>query len=116
MSGGYAYVLDLNECLVNQAALSSGELELTPLTDSDAQHVRDLLATHVAETGSLYGTALLEDWSMTSQTPYCDNAEGLPHGQPFHPKRCPQPRALTPIAMACGPKSWRLPVADPEDS
>jgi len=65
MSGGYAYVLDLNESRVNQAAISSGELELTPLTDGDAQHVRDLLATHVAETGSLYGTALLDDWSVT---------------------------------------------------
>ena len=65
MSGGYAYVLDLNVALVNQAAMSSGELELSALTYDDAAFVYELLATHVTETGSLYATALLDDWSMT---------------------------------------------------
>jgi glutamate synthase (NADPH/NADH) large chain len=67
MSGGYAYVLDLNVALVNQAAILSGELVLQPLTDADAQLVRELLATHVAETGSLYATALLTEWSTTRE-------------------------------------------------
>jgi glutamate synthase (NADPH/NADH) large chain len=67
MSGGYAYVLDLNVAFVNQAAILSGELELEPLADDAAQHVRELLATHVAETGSLYATALLNNWSSTRE-------------------------------------------------
>jgi glutamate synthase (NADPH/NADH) large chain len=67
MSGGYAYVLDLNVAFVNQAAILSGELELEPLADAAAQHVRELLATHVAETGSLYATALLNNWSSTRE-------------------------------------------------
>ena len=67
MSGGYAYVLDLDVALVNQAAIVSGELELTPLTDDDAAFVHELLATHVAETGSLYATDLLNDWSTTRE-------------------------------------------------
>ncbi|CAB4860467.1 unannotated protein [freshwater metagenome] len=67
MSGGYAYVLDLDVALVNQAAIVSGELELTPLTDDGAAFVHELLATHVAETGSLYATDLLNDWSTTRE-------------------------------------------------
>ena len=67
MSGGYAYVLDLDVALVNQAAIVSGELELSPLTDDDAAFVHELLATHVAETGSLYATDLLNDWSTTRE-------------------------------------------------
>jgi glutamate synthase (NADPH/NADH) large chain len=67
MSGGYAYVLDLNVTFVNQAAILSGELELEPLADDAAQHVRELLATHVAETGSLYATALHDNWSSTRE-------------------------------------------------
>ena len=65
MSGGNAYVLDLNVALVNQAAMSSGELELSSLTDNDAELVHKLLSTHVTETGSLYATALLDDWATT---------------------------------------------------
>jgi glutamate synthase (NADPH/NADH) large chain len=67
MSGGYAYVLDLDVALVNQAAIVSGELELSPLTDDDATFVHELLATHVVETGSLYATDLLNDWSTTRE-------------------------------------------------
>jgi len=65
MSGGYAYVVDLDRASVNQAALQSGELELTPLSDDDAESVRDLLETHVNETGSRYASQLLDDWSVT---------------------------------------------------
>jgi glutamate synthase (NADPH/NADH) large chain len=65
MSGGYAYVLDLDVASVNQAAIRSGELELTALTDDDAESVRGLLTTHVMETGSLYGAELLNAWAAT---------------------------------------------------
>jgi glutamate synthase (NADPH/NADH) large chain len=65
MSGGYAYVLDLDVASVNQAALNSGELELTPLSDDAAESIRDLLETHVNETGSGYAAGLLDDWVAT---------------------------------------------------
>jgi glutamate synthase (NADPH/NADH) large chain len=66
MSGGYAFVLDLDQSLVNQAALRSGELELSPLSAESTVTVRDLLARHAAETGSAFATSLLDDWESTS--------------------------------------------------
>jgi glutamate synthase (NADPH/NADH) large chain len=65
MSGGYAYVVDLDVASVNQAALQSGELELTPLSEDNAEMVRVLLETHVTETGSRYASGLLDDWVTT---------------------------------------------------
>ena len=65
MSGGYAFVLDLDTKLVNQSALRSGELELTPLSDESALIVRDLLERHVAETESEYARRLLDEWETT---------------------------------------------------
>jgi glutamate synthase (NADPH/NADH) large chain len=67
MSGGYAYVVDLDAASVNQAALQTGELELTPLSDDDAESVRTLLETHVTETGSRYASELLENWAATRE-------------------------------------------------
>jgi glutamate synthase (NADPH/NADH) large chain len=67
MSGGYAYVLDLVESRVNQAAIRSGEIELTPLNDESAEHVRALIGEHVAETGSAHADALLADWDRTRE-------------------------------------------------
>jgi glutamate synthase (NADPH/NADH) large chain len=58
MSGGYAYVLDLDPALVN------GELvDVEPLTDEDVARVRAVVEAHVAATGSAVGAALLADWS-----------------------------------------------------
>jgi glutamate synthase (NADPH/NADH) large chain len=65
MSGGYAFVLDLNRDLVNQQALIAGELELTSLSDRDAAVARDLLVTHVTETNSAHARALLDEWETT---------------------------------------------------
>jgi glutamate synthase (NADPH) large chain len=65
MSGGRAYVLDLDHLLVNQQSLTSGELELTPLSDQDAQVVHALLERHVNETGSAHGRELLTEWEST---------------------------------------------------
>jgi glutamate synthase (NADPH/NADH) large chain len=57
MSGGYAYVLDLDPGLVN------GELvDVEPLTDEDVARVRAVLEAHVAATDSAVGAALLADW------------------------------------------------------
>ncbi|WP_248582091.1 glutamate synthase large subunit [Nocardioides sp. InS609-2] len=58
MSGGYAFVLDLDVNRVN------GELvELTPLDDERADEVRELVERHHDETGSSVAKALLADWA-----------------------------------------------------
>jgi glutamate synthase (NADPH/NADH) large chain len=57
MSGGVAYVLDLDRGTVN------GEMvELEELTDGDVETLREMLAEHAAETGSPVAGALLADW------------------------------------------------------
>jgi glutamate synthase (NADPH) large chain len=57
MSGGYAYVLDLDPALVN------GELvDVEPLSDDDAARLRAVLESHVAYTDSAVAAALLSDW------------------------------------------------------
>ena len=65
MSGGRAFVLDLDRALVNQQGLLSGELELTPLSDADAQFVHGLMERHVNETGSAHARELLTEWEST---------------------------------------------------
>ncbi len=58
MSGGYAFVLDLDVNRVN------GELvELTALDDERADEVRELVELHRDETGSTVAEALLADWT-----------------------------------------------------
>ncbi len=61
MSGGTAYVLDLQPALVNLEAVRAGELSLAPLDDEDAALVERLLRTHAEETGSPVAAQLLED-------------------------------------------------------
>ncbi|MCD1570157.1 glutamate synthase large subunit [Agromyces mediolanus] len=60
MSGGTAYVLGLDEALVNRESLVNGELELLALGSADREIVRDLLEQHLAETGSAVAASLLE--------------------------------------------------------
>ncbi|GGR24986.1 glutamate synthase large subunit [Agromyces mediolanus] len=60
MSGGTAYVLGLDEALVNRESLANGELELLALGSADREIVRDLLEQHLAETGSAVAASLLE--------------------------------------------------------
>ncbi|MFC7492497.1 MULTISPECIES: glutamate synthase large subunit [unclassified Knoellia] len=58
MSGGVAYVLDLDASRVN------GDLvDVSPLRDIDLAVVRDLLERHQSHTGSAVATRLLEDWA-----------------------------------------------------
>ena len=57
MSGGYAYVLDLQERLVNTELV-----DVEALTDEDARRLRDVVEAHVAYTDSAVGAALLADW------------------------------------------------------
>jgi glutamate synthase (NADPH) large chain len=57
MSGGVAYLLDLDEAKVNRDMV-----ELERLDDGDAETLRQLLAEHAEETGSPVAAALLTDW------------------------------------------------------
>jgi glutamate synthase (NADPH/NADH) large chain len=65
MSGGTAYVLDLDRNMVNQSALSSGELMLEQLDEADRALLTDLLTAHVEETGSRFVQSLLDDSAET---------------------------------------------------
>ncbi len=63
MSGGTAYVVDLQPELVNVEAVRSGELSLAPLDDDDAALVESLLVRYAQDTGSPVAAELLEgDW------------------------------------------------------
>ncbi len=57
MSGGYAFVLDLDESLVNRELV-----ELAPVVGEAAAELEDLVRQHGEETGSAVAQALLEDW------------------------------------------------------
>ncbi|MEU6741346.1 glutamate synthase large subunit [Streptosporangium sandarakinum] len=57
MSGGVAYLLDLDAARVNREMV-----EIEALGDDDADELRGLLERHLAETGSTVARALLADW------------------------------------------------------
>ncbi|MFT4187584.1 MAG: glutamate synthase large subunit [Aeromicrobium sp.] len=57
MSGGTAWVLDLDESLVNREMV-----ETRAVPDEHAEELRDLLRKHADETGSTVAEALLADW------------------------------------------------------
>ncbi|SED01484.1 glutamate synthase (NADH) large subunit [Nocardioides exalbidus] len=57
MSGGYAFVLDLDEARVNPELV-----ELAPVTGKAADELKTLVEAHAEETGSAVATALLADW------------------------------------------------------
>ncbi|ACQ80468.1 Glutamate synthase (ferredoxin) [Beutenbergia cavernae DSM 12333] len=65
MSGGVAYVVDLDERRMNSAALATGELLLSPPDADDAERIEALLRRHVEETSSPVGAALLSDLEGT---------------------------------------------------
>ncbi|MFI5618413.1 glutamate synthase large subunit [Streptomyces sp. NPDC051567] len=61
MSGGVAYVVDLDRNNVN-----SGNAEaVEALSDTDAQWLHDVVRRHEEETGSTVATRLLADWPAT---------------------------------------------------
>ena len=67
MSGGTAYVLDLDLSRVNRAALDSGELTLLAPDGVDADIIGALLRRHAEETGSEAAAALLADFPAAIQ-------------------------------------------------
>jgi glutamate synthase (NADPH/NADH) large chain len=66
MSGGTAYVLDLQPARVNKQALDSGELQLLELDDEDRTIVHSLLVKHLEETESVLAGRLLENFDDTA--------------------------------------------------
>jgi len=60
MSGGTAYVLELDEAKVNRDMV-----ELEALTDGDRETLRQMLAEHAAETGSPLAQALLDSAALS---------------------------------------------------
>ncbi|UFU08096.1 glutamate synthase large subunit [Ruania halotolerans] len=61
MSGGTAYVLDLDPDLMNGPALAVADLSLSELDEEDLNIVMDLLARHHEHTDSLVAATLLAD-------------------------------------------------------
>ncbi|WP_346958947.1 glutamate synthase large subunit [uncultured Arthrobacter sp.] len=66
MSGGTAYVLDLQTERVNKQALDAGELQLRELDAEDREIVHGLLVKHLEETESLHAARLLENFDDTA--------------------------------------------------
>ncbi len=62
MSGGVAYVLDLDQQRVNRELV-----DVSPLREADEVIVKDLLQRHVEWTGSTVASRLLADWEASSQ-------------------------------------------------
>jgi glutamate synthase (NADPH/NADH) large chain len=60
MSGGIAYVLDLNPVYVN-----TGMVNIEALDAGDIQWLHDVVRRHSEETGSTVAAALLADWGTT---------------------------------------------------
>ena len=58
MSGGVAFVLDLDEARVNPELV-----ELAAVEGDAADELQDLVRRHLEETGSPVAEALLDDWS-----------------------------------------------------
>ena len=66
MSGGIAYVLDMDGTFARRCNL--GMVALEPLVAADDVHtVRDLMSRHVAATRSAYAGAILGDWAATQR-------------------------------------------------
>jgi glutamate synthase (NADPH/NADH) large chain len=61
MSGGIAYVLDLNPARLNREMV-----DVDPLDEADLEFLREVVARHQAETGSAVAARLLADWETAS--------------------------------------------------
>ncbi|MCF3963857.1 glutamate synthase large subunit [Streptomyces fuscigenes] len=63
MSGGIAYVIDLDADNVNAGNLSA----VGPLDDTDRQWLHDVVRRHEEETGSTVAAKLLADWESSAE-------------------------------------------------
>jgi glutamate synthase (NADPH) large chain len=57
MSGGTAYVLDLNPARLNREMVDTD-----PVEEADAEFLHEVISRHHAETGSAVAARLLADW------------------------------------------------------
>jgi glutamate synthase (NADPH/NADH) large chain len=64
MSGGVAYVYRLSETRVNREAIQSGELKITKLEQGDVADLRDLLESHIQNTGSVLAQKMLGNFDQ----------------------------------------------------
>ena len=62
MSGGVAYVLDLNPARLNREMV-----DIDPLDESDIEFLAETVARHKAETGSAVAARLLASWSTAAE-------------------------------------------------
>ncbi len=60
MSGGYAFLLDIDEARVNPELV-----DLSPVEGEAAEELKDLVTRHHEETGSTVAEALLADWESS---------------------------------------------------
>ncbi len=67
MSGGTAYLLDLDDTLLNPQAVKAGDLTPAPLDDDDIAVVTDLLQRHLDVTGSTVAAGLLADMAAAAR-------------------------------------------------
>ncbi len=63
MSGGIAYVLDVDGCF--RSRLNQEMVDIEPMADEDRERLRDLVAAHREETGSTVAQRLLDDWGRS---------------------------------------------------
>ncbi len=89
MSGGIAYLLDLDERLLNQDSFHQGELRVEQLREEDEIELRAILARHVELTGSPVAQELLDgdlsrisklvprDWAMVREIRLDAQAQGV---------------------------------------
>jgi glutamate synthase (NADPH/NADH) large chain len=66
MSGGTAYVLDLDMAALNPLAVENDDLILSGLDGTDLELIHDLLSRHVEYTGSALAASLLADWPVAA--------------------------------------------------
>jgi glutamate synthase (NADPH/NADH) large chain len=66
MSGGHAFIYKLRADHVNHSALVDGELDLLPLTETDAASLKVLLEKHAEETGSKLASKLLANFDSAA--------------------------------------------------
>ena len=62
MSGGVAYIYKLRADHVNHEALSARELHINELSETQTEHLKQLLQRHVSETDSALAKSLLENF------------------------------------------------------
>ena len=65
MSGGFAFVYKLRADHVNHSALTDSEVDLVPLSDTDANLLKNLLERHLEETGSALASQMLGSFEET---------------------------------------------------